>query len=93
MSQHVAIGVVRETIVQSMPEPDPDFGKLVVHTDRGGLGKTFTVQKYKVNASVDLYNVLNSDAVLNENSSYTVFRRPLSVVRPFFLKFGGQISF
>jgi len=37
--------------------------------------------------------VLNSDAVLNENSSYTVFRRPLSVVRPFFLKFGGQISF
>jgi hypothetical protein len=57
------------------------------------LGKTFTVQKYKINASVDLYNVLNSDAVLNENSSYLVWRRPLSVVRPFFIKFGGQISF
>ena len=57
------------------------------------LGKTFTVQKYKINASIDLYNVLNSDAVLNENSSYTVWRRPLSVIRPFFVKFGGQISF
>jgi hypothetical protein len=57
------------------------------------LGKTFTVQKYKINASIDLYNILNSDAVLNENSSYTVWRRPLSVVRPFFAKFGGQISF
>jgi hypothetical protein len=57
------------------------------------LGKTFRVQRYRLNASVDLYNVLNSDAVLNENSAYLVWRRPLSVVRPRFVKFSAQFNF
>jgi carboxypeptidase family protein len=57
------------------------------------LGKDFRVQRYRINASVDLYNVLNSDAVLNENGAYAAWRRPQSLVRPFFVKFGGQISF
>ena len=57
------------------------------------LGKNFRVQRYRINASVDLYNVLNSDAVLNENNAYAAWRRPQSLVRPFFVKFGGQISF
>lgn len=57
------------------------------------LGKDFRVNRYRINASVDLYNVLNSDAVLNENFAFGAFRRPQSLVRPFFIKFGGQISF
>jgi hypothetical protein len=57
------------------------------------LGKNLRLHRYKLNASVDVYNLLNSDAVLNENSSYTVWRRPLSVVRPRFVKFSAQISF
>jgi hypothetical protein len=57
------------------------------------LGKDFRLKQYRINASVDFYNLLNSDAVLNESSAYLAFRRPLSVVRPFFVKFGGQISF
>jgi len=51
------------------------------------------VERYRLNLSVDLYNVLNSDAVLNENSAYAAWRRPQPLVRPFFLKFGGQLSF
>ena len=57
------------------------------------LGKNFRLQRYRLNAAVDVYNLLNSDAVLNENSSYTVWRTPLSLVRPRFVKFSGQISF
>ena len=34
------------------------------------LGKDFRLQRYRINASVDLYNVLNSDTVLNENGAY-----------------------
>ncbi len=58
------------------------------------LGKTFRLGgRSRLNAAVDLYNVLNSDAVLNENSAYAAFRRPQSLVRPFFVKFGGEFSF
>ena len=57
------------------------------------VGKTFTIQRVKINGAVDLYNVLNRDTVLNESSAFAVLGRPLSVIRPFFVKFGGQISF
>jgi hypothetical protein len=57
------------------------------------LGKTFRVQRYRLNASVDLYNVMNSDAVLNENSAYLVWRMPSSVVKPRFVKFSAQFNF
>jgi hypothetical protein len=57
------------------------------------LGKMFRVQRYRINASVDVYNVLNSDAVLNENSAFLTLRRPLSLVRPRFVKFGAQLNF
>ncbi|PYR49264.1 MAG: hypothetical protein DMF89_13470 [Acidobacteria bacterium] len=57
------------------------------------LGKNFRVQRYRINASVDVYNVLNSDAVLNEKSAYLVWRTPLSVVKPRFVKFSAQLDF
>ncbi len=57
------------------------------------LGKTFRLGRSRLNASVDVYNLLNSDAVLNENSAFAVLRRPLAVVRPQFVKFGAQLNF
>ncbi len=58
------------------------------------LGKTFRLGgRSRLNAAVDFYNMFNSDAVLNENSSYTVWRRPLSLVKPLFVKFSTQFSF
>jgi hypothetical protein len=57
------------------------------------LGKTFRVNRTRLNASVDFYNLLNSDAVLNENSSYSAWRTPQSLVKPFFVKFGAQLNF
>ncbi len=57
------------------------------------LGKMFRMQRYRIMASMDVYNLLNSDAVLNENSAFLALRRPLSLVRPRFVKFGAQLNF
>jgi hypothetical protein len=82
------------TVTVNVVEPGTMYGDRLNQLDLR-LGKDFRVNQYRINASVDLYNVLNSDAVLNENSAYSTagWRRPQSLVRPFFVKFGGQISF
>jgi hypothetical protein len=80
------------TVTVNVIPPGTEYGDRLNQLDLR-LGKDFRVQRYRINASVDFYNVLNSDAVLNENSAYAAWRRPQSLVRPFFVKFGGQISF
>ncbi len=80
------------TVSVNVVEPGKSYGNRLNQLDVR-LGKDFKLKQYTINASVDFYNILNSDAVLNENTSYVAYRRPLSVVRPFFVKFGGQISF
>jgi hypothetical protein len=103
-SQQVAASLGRPlsggapTVTVNVIPPGTMYGDRLNQLDLR-LGKDFRVQRYKINASVDLYNVLNSDAVLNENGAYTAtaavnpWRRPQSLVRPFFVKFGGQVSF
>ena len=81
-----------QTVSVNVVEPGKTYGNRLNQLDLR-LGKNFRVGRYTINGSVDFYNLLNSDAVLNESSAYLAFRRPLSVVRPFFVKFGGQISF
>jgi hypothetical protein len=80
------------TVTVNVIQPGTVYGDRLNQLDVR-VGKTFTIQRVKINAAVDLYNVLNSDTVLNESSAYAVLGRPLSVIRPFFVKFGGQISF
>jgi hypothetical protein len=86
-----ALSTTTNTTVNVIP-PGTVYGDRLNQLDLR-LGKNFTVQRYKLNASVDFYNLLNSDAVLNENSSFTVWRRPLSLVKPRFLKFSAQLNF
>jgi hypothetical protein len=80
------------TVSVNVVEPGKMYGDRLNQLDLR-VGKDFRVGKYNINGSVDFYNLLNSDAVLNESSAFLAFRRPLSVVRPFFVKFGGQINF
>src|SRR5262249_51137159 len=58
------------------------------------LGKTFRFGGNRVlTPSIDVYNVLNSNAVLAEASTYTQFRVPTSVVGARMLKFTAVIRF
>jgi hypothetical protein len=80
------------TVTVNVIPPGTEYGDRLNQLDLR-LAKVFRVDRYRINAAVDFYNVFNSDAVLNENSAYTAWRRPQSLVRPFFVKFGGEISF
>lgn len=80
------------TVTVNAVQPGTVYGDRLNQLDLR-LGKTFRVQRYRIMASMDVYNVLNSDAVLNENSAFLSLRRPLSLVRPRFIKFGAQLNF
>jgi hypothetical protein len=42
---------------------------------------------------VDLYNLFNSDTVMQENPNVAVFRRPTGIVLARYVKIGGTLSF
>ena len=54
-------------------------------------GMFFAVRK--TTAKVEVYNLLNSNGVLTENSNYGSFRGPTSIVQARFAKFGVQFDF
>jgi hypothetical protein len=47
----------------------------------------------RANASVDLYNALNSNPVLTVNNSYASWQRPQSILPARFAKFVLQLDF
>jgi hypothetical protein len=52
-----------------------------------GKGKIFE-------ASADVYNLFNSDAILTQQPAYgSTWRRPTTVIQPRFVKFTGRIDF
>jgi hypothetical protein len=58
------------------------------------LAKTFQVHRYRIQPSVDLYNALNSSAVLSQNNTYgAAWLTPTQVLTARFLKVTAQISF
>jgi carboxypeptidase family protein len=57
------------------------------------IGKILRFGQRRVNANLDLYNVLNSSAVLIENTAYRTFRTPQFVMTPRFVKISAQLDF
>ena len=57
------------------------------------VGKVFRYGQMRATANVDLYNALNSDTVLTENSNFATWRLPLSVLPARFVKFSLQVDF
>jgi hypothetical protein len=48
----------------------------------------------RLQANVDLYNLLNASSVISHNNSFgSAWRRPTSIVQGRLLKFGGQLDF
>jgi hypothetical protein len=58
------------------------------------LGKIFRFGgTRRISANIDLFNVLNSHAVLAQSNSYSSFREPSRVVGARFLKFSAGVNF
>jgi Carboxypeptidase regulatory-like domain len=57
------------------------------------VGKIVRLARTRVALNVDLFNALNSNAVLTENASFAVFRQPLAVLNPRLVKFSANVDF
>jgi hypothetical protein len=73
--------------------PSTVFGARVTQLD-ARVGKQFKVDRYRFQASVDVFNVLNSSAVLSQNNTVGVsWQNPTSILQGRLVKIGAQISF
>lgn len=58
------------------------------------LAKNITVGRARVQGQVDLYNMLNGNAVLNQNNTFgTAWLRPTSILSGRLVKVGAQVNF
>lgn len=77
----------------SLIAPGTLYGKRVTQLD-GRLGKAFTVQRFRINVSADVFNLLNSSAVLAQNNTLaSAWQTPTALLQGRLLKIGTQISF
>jgi hypothetical protein len=58
------------------------------------LGKIFSVQRTRIQAALDIYNLFNSSAILSLNNTFgTAWRTPTNILQGRLLKIGAQIDF
>ena len=57
------------------------------------IGKVLRFAQRRTTVNLDLYNVLNSNAVLIESTAYRTFRTPQFVMTPRFIKISAQLDF
>ena len=58
------------------------------------FSKLVKVGAGRIDFNVDIYNALNSDAILTQQNAYgTAWTRPLTVIQPRFVKFGARWDF
>jgi hypothetical protein len=61
------------------------------------FGKNFKVERTRVRASIDIYNALNSNAILTINTAYSTtnstWLRPTSIMPGRLIKFGATVDF
>jgi hypothetical protein len=56
--------------------------------------KSFALQRRRIQANLDLYNLFNASPVLALNTTYgTAWQRPLQILQGRLLKFGVQLDF
>ena len=77
-------------------EPGTSYGERVNQVDLR-FGKNFRANRARIRASVDLYNALNSSAILTQNTTYSTtnsaWLRPTSIMPGRLVKFGATVDF
>ena len=57
------------------------------------MGKLFRVGGTRTTVNLDIYNALNANAILGENSNFATWRRPTSILTARFAKISVQFDF
>ena len=87
---------VGTTQTVNLIEPGTLFGDRVNQVDVR-FGKNFKVDRTRIRASVDIYNAMNSNAVLTINTTYATtnssWLRPTSIMPGRLIKFGATVDF
>jgi hypothetical protein len=73
--------------------PNSVFGDRITQVD-ARFGRTFNVQHTRMQASVDIFNLLNSSGILSINTTYgTSWLAPTQILQGRLVKFGLQVDF
>jgi hypothetical protein len=77
-------------------QPGTQYGDRVNQVDVR-FGKSFKASRARIRASVDIYNALNSNAILTINTTYSTtnssWLRPTSIMPGRLVKFGATVDF
>ena len=77
----------------SLIAPGTLFGARVTQLD-ARVGKQFKVDRYRIQVSADVFNLMNSSAVISQNNTVgTSWQNPTGILQGRLLKIGTQISF
>lgn len=76
----------------NLVEPGTMYGERRNQVDLR-VGKILRAARTRTTANVDLYNVLNANPVLAENSSFAVWRRPTTILPARFVKLSIAFDF
>jgi hypothetical protein len=57
------------------------------------VGKLLRLGRTRTSVGVDVFNVLNANTVLSENSNYAAWRASLAILLPRYARFSAQIDF
>ena len=79
-------------VTVNLVEPGTMYGERLNQIDLR-LGKILPFGRTRTTISLDVYNVLNSNAVREENPSFDNWRQPLGIVQARFVKVGVQLGF
>ena len=89
-------GLGSQTITVNLIEPGTLYGERVNQIDMR-FAKILRFGRTRTTVGFDVYNLVNSDAVLTYNQTFspttTTWLRPNSVLQPRFVKFSAQIDF
>jgi hypothetical protein len=87
---------VGTTKTVNLIEPGTQYGDRVNQVDVR-FGKNFRADRMRIRASVDIYNALNSNAILTINTTYSTtnsnWLRPTSIMPGRLVKFGATVDF
>jgi hypothetical protein len=79
-------------VTVNLIEPRTVYGERLNQLDLR-IGKIFQFGRARATASVDLYNALNSSAVLAQSNAFATWQRPQGILNARFAKVGVQFNF
>ena len=79
-------------VTVNLIDPGSMYGERLNQLDLR-FGKIFRFGPARANVGVDLFNALNANPVLTENSNYAAWRTPQSILQPRYARISAQIDF